>query len=137
MLDAPVRKGLNLFLCAALLALAGQADAKSKIGDWKREAKSDNLAYHAYKYLADDKAKAAVKYFEKATELDPANASVFEGLGDTLKVLGKGEKAQKAWSPADQLTAGRSSQTRSTRLDNDGSPSDLYLHNSIGAAGLS
>jgi Tfp pilus assembly protein PilF len=137
MFDASVRKGFNLLLCAALLALAGQAVAKSRIGDWKREAESDNLAYHGYKYLGDDKAKAAEKFFEKATKLDPDNASALEGLGDTWSALGKDEKAESAWSTADQLTHGRSSRTRSMRLGKDGSPTDLYLQNSMGASDLS
>jgi tetratricopeptide (TPR) repeat protein len=137
MRQGTVRKGLNLVFGGALLALAGTAVAHSRGGDWKKGSLSDDMAYHGYKELEDDKAKAGLKFFEKATKADPENASAFEGLGDTWHSLGKDEKAQDAWSKADDLSDGKSSRTQSMRIGSDGSLTDQSLQNSEAASDYS
>jgi tetratricopeptide (TPR) repeat protein len=131
------RKGLNLLLGGALLGLAGQAVAHSRGGDWRKEAMSDSLSYHGYKELEADKAKAGLKFFEKATKVDSENASAFEGLGDTWAALGKDDKAQDAWSKADNLDGGKTTRTQSVRVGSDGSLTDQSIQNSEAASDYS
>lgn len=137
MRKAGPRNAWTWVLGACLLALAGPAAAGKKGVDARKSAASDGLANHAYQCVAADKAKAALKFFEKAAKLDPGNASVFEGLGDTWNILGKDDKARSAWSTADRLTDGRSSRTQAFRLDKDGSPKDFAIQNSVLASGWS
>jgi tetratricopeptide (TPR) repeat protein len=137
MRQGTVRKGLNLVLGGALLGLAGHAVAHPRGGDWKKAAMSDDLSYHGYKEIEADKAKAALKFFEKAAKVAPENASAFEGLGDTWAALGKDDKAQDAWSKADDLDGGKTTQTQSVRVGSDGSLTDQGLQNAEAASDYS
>jgi tetratricopeptide (TPR) repeat protein len=117
-----IRTTLGLAVGGLLLAGAGQVQAAGQIKEWKKLNAAQREIWHGYKILADDKFKAAAKYFKNAGKADPDSAVAFEALGDAYSAAGETEDAARAWKEADDLTHGFSTKTRSARLGKDGSP---------------
>ncbi len=94
---------------AALAAAAASAHAGLGLGRLKGRAESDRQVYYGDKFLLEGNDAKAVKFFKRAAQKDPANASAFEALARAWTLLKRPEKARDAQNRAEELGAAKAS----------------------------